>query len=345
MIGPWTSIRKVQSNGKDLVVFNLPVELEEVLPVAGKAFHAVACLALVVGLMVSGIIPNVQAALIGCLLMGVFGCVNLNSAYRAIDWKTIVLIVGMLPFSIALERTGGVEMAADGLMALVGGAGNHAVLATLFAITSILGMFISNTATAVLDGPGRRDARRGHARLALSVRDDRRAGRFDGIHDSGFVAREHAGGDAGQLHIWRFCEGWRAVQLDCAGRERDTRTLAAATLGKRRLLPISERNSSMNQTSAAPKTAMQRFLDVVERVGNKVPHPAVIFLILIIIVVALSHILYLMGTSVTAQVIEPVLKRSKAKRPISTSTTLTPIPKSYSRLTISKKRRFPSRAC
>jgi di/tricarboxylate transporter len=153
VIGPWTSIRKVQSNGKDLVVFNLPVELEEVLPVAGKALHAVACLALVVGLMVSGIIPNVQAALIGCLLMGVLGCVNLNSAYRAIDWKTIVLIVGMLPFSIALERTGGVEMAADGLMALVGGAGNHAVLATLFAITSILGMFISNTATAVLMAP------------------------------------------------------------------------------------------------------------------------------------------------------------------------------------------------
>jgi di/tricarboxylate transporter len=153
VIGPWTSIRNVQSNGKDLVVFNLPVELEEVLPVAGKAFHAVACLALVVGLMVSGVIPNVQAALIGCLLMGVLGCVSLNSAYRAIDWKTIVLIVGMLPFSVALERTGGVEMAADGLMTLVGGAGNHAVLATLFAITSILGMFISNTATAVLMAP------------------------------------------------------------------------------------------------------------------------------------------------------------------------------------------------
>jgi di/tricarboxylate transporter len=153
VIGPWKSIRKVQSNGKDLVVFNLPVELEEVLPVAGKALHAVACLALVVGLMISGVIPNVQAALIGCLLMGVLGCVNLNSAYRAIDWKSIVLIVGMLPFSVALERTGGVEMAASGLMTLVGEAGNHAVLATLFAITSILGMFISNTATAVLMAP------------------------------------------------------------------------------------------------------------------------------------------------------------------------------------------------
>lgn len=153
LIGPWKSIRNVQSDGMDLVVFNLPVEMEEVLPVAGKAPQAVFCLLVAVGLMVSGIVPNVQAALIGCLLMGVLGCVNLNSAYRSIDWKTLVLIVGMLPFAIALERTGGVEMAVEGLMALVGGAGTYAVLATLFALTAILGMFISNTATAVLMAP------------------------------------------------------------------------------------------------------------------------------------------------------------------------------------------------
>ena len=153
LIGPWKAIRNVQANGMDLVVFNLPVELEEVLPVAGKAPQAVFCLLLAVGLMISGVVPNVQAALIGCLLMGALGCINLNSAYRSIDWKTLVLIVGMLPFSIALERTGGVELAVDGLMALVGGAGSYAVLATLFAITAILGMFISNTATAVLMAP------------------------------------------------------------------------------------------------------------------------------------------------------------------------------------------------
>ena len=65
--------------------------------------------------MVSGVVPNVQAALIGCLLMGLLGCVDFASAYRSVDWKTIVLIVGMLPFSIALERTGGVDLAAAGL--------------------------------------------------------------------------------------------------------------------------------------------------------------------------------------------------------------------------------------
>jgi aminobenzoyl-glutamate transport protein len=61
----------------------------------------------------------------------------------------------------------------------------------------------------------------------------------------------------------------------------------------------------MSQANAPPKTMMQRFLDVVEKVGNKVPHPAVIFLVLIALVVVLSHVLYLMGISVTQEVITP----------------------------------------
>ena len=59
----------------------------------------------------------------------------------------------MLPFSTALQRTGGVDLAADGLLAVIGGAGVHAMLASLFAVTAILGLFISNTATAVLMSP------------------------------------------------------------------------------------------------------------------------------------------------------------------------------------------------
>ena len=59
----------------------------------------------------------------------------------------------------------------------------------------------------------------------------------------------------------------------------------------------------MSQTSAGRQTAMQRMLDVVERVGNRVPHPVMIFVILIGIVIVLSHILYLMGASVSYQFI------------------------------------------
>ena len=60
------------------------------------------------------------------------------------------------------------------------------------------------------------------------------------------------------------------------------------------------------QTSQATGGFMKRMLDVVEKVGNKVPHPVMIFLFLMAIVIVLSHILHLVGTSVTQQVVDPV---------------------------------------
>jgi di/tricarboxylate transporter len=153
VIGTWKHIRQLQTDTAHLVVLNLPAEMDEVLPASGKAPQAVACLLLMVGLMISGIVPNVQAALIAGLLMGALRCIDFESAYRSIHWKSLVLIVGMLPFSLALQRTGGVDMAADALIAAIGGAGTHVVLGSLFLITAMLGLFISNTATAVLMAP------------------------------------------------------------------------------------------------------------------------------------------------------------------------------------------------
>ncbi|WP_181905729.1 SLC13 family permease [Microbacterium bovistercoris] len=79
----------------------------------------IVALPLMVVLMVTGIVPNVIAALIACLLMGIFRCVDMRSAYRAIHWPTLLLIVGMLPFAfafafaLALQRTGGCYRFAD----------------------------------------------------------------------------------------------------------------------------------------------------------------------------------------------------------------------------------------
>ncbi|WP_217446404.1 AbgT family transporter [Myxococcus sp. CA040A] len=67
-------------------------------------------------------------------------------------------------------------------------------------------------------------------------------------------------------------------------------------------------NDSMpeRQTETPPKKkGLERILDTVERVGNKVPHPAVIFVALIGIVILLSHVFYMMGASVTYQTINP----------------------------------------
>ncbi|TCI00010.1 sodium-coupled transporter [Roseococcus sp. SYP-B2431] len=153
LTGFWSDIRNLQSEPSEMVVLSLPAEMEEVLPAASKAPQAVAILALTIGLMISGLVPNVHAALIGCLLMGAFGCLDMNSAYRSISWKSLILIVGMLPFSLALQRTGGVELAAEAVTAIAGNASPRMVLGLLFLITAMLGLFISNTATAVLMAP------------------------------------------------------------------------------------------------------------------------------------------------------------------------------------------------
>jgi len=65
----------------------------------------------------------------------------------------LLLIVGMLPFATALQKTGGIDFIVQHLVALLGSAAPHLILACLFAATALVGLFISNTATAVLMAP------------------------------------------------------------------------------------------------------------------------------------------------------------------------------------------------
>ncbi|WP_312246547.1 SLC13 family permease [Stutzerimonas nitrititolerans] len=151
--GSWKHIHRLQGLSRDFLVLSLPAEIDDVAPAANQAPFALLGLAVMVGLMVSGLVPNVLAALIGCLVMGLFRCIDMDSAYKAIHWQSLVLIVGMLPFALALEKTGCIALAVSGLIGLFGDAGPHALLACLFLLTAVIGLFISNTATAVLMAP------------------------------------------------------------------------------------------------------------------------------------------------------------------------------------------------
>lgn len=151
--GPWAMIRALASGPSRLILLGMPVEFDDVAPAASRAPLALGTLLLTIALMVTRVVPNVHAALIGCLLMGAFGCIDLRSAYRAIHWPSLVLIVGVLPFSIALQRTGGIDLASAALLDVFGNARPRVVLAALFVLTAVLGMFVSNTAVAVLMAP------------------------------------------------------------------------------------------------------------------------------------------------------------------------------------------------
>lgn len=151
--GPWKSIRRLQTLSGDFIVMSLPPEVDEVAPAKSQFPYALTILALMIALMVTGMVPNVIAALIACLLMGLFRCVDMASAYKSIHWQSLILIAGMIPFAHALQTTGGVNLAVDGLMQAMQGAGARMVLGSLFVLTAFIGLFISNTATAVLMAP------------------------------------------------------------------------------------------------------------------------------------------------------------------------------------------------
>ncbi|TRX75384.1 SLC13 family permease [Pseudomonas mangiferae] len=153
VIGPWKAIRQLQTQQRDFLVLSLPAEIDEVAPAASQAPFALLALGLMVVLMIGGWVPNVLAALIACLAMGAFRCLDMDSAYRSIHWQSLILIVGMLPFALALQKTGGIELAVQALVGLVGDAGPYAILASLFTLTALIGLFVSNTATAVLMAP------------------------------------------------------------------------------------------------------------------------------------------------------------------------------------------------
>ena len=153
VVGNWSLIRQLQTHHRDFLLLGLPAEVDEMAPARSQAIHALIALTVMIVLMVTDPVPNVIAALIACLLMGKFRCIDLESAYKSIHWPTLILIVGMLPFALALQQTGGVDLIVGALISAVGEMGPRVMLASLFALCAVIGLFISNTATAVLMAP------------------------------------------------------------------------------------------------------------------------------------------------------------------------------------------------
>ena len=153
VIGDWKLIQQMRSHSKDFFVLNYPTEITRAVPAQSQAPYALLSILVMVLLMVTRVVPNVVAALIACLMLGYFRCVDSKSAYDSIHWSSLVLIVGMMPFSLALQKTGGVSVIVELMLNLVGGMGKHWILISLFILTAVVGLFISNTATAILIAP------------------------------------------------------------------------------------------------------------------------------------------------------------------------------------------------
>lgn len=154
--GTWASISRLGNEEEKWVVLGQPLEEAAKVTLDYKAPMAACIMLIMIAFMVFDFIPvaPVTAVMIAAVLMVLTGCFrNVEAAYKTINWESVVLIAAMMPMSVALEKTGASAMISQSLVSGLGAFGPFVLLAGIYFTTSLLTMFISNTATAVLMAP------------------------------------------------------------------------------------------------------------------------------------------------------------------------------------------------
>ena len=154
--GEWTNLAHLTADTTNWVVLDQPEKTADKVLLDYKAPVAAVIMLLMIAMMVFDFIPvaPVTAVIIAGLLTVFAGCFrNVEAAYKTINWESIVLIAAMMPMSTALEKTGASALVSQGLVDSLGAMGPTALLAGIYFTTSLMTMFISNTATAVLMAP------------------------------------------------------------------------------------------------------------------------------------------------------------------------------------------------
>ena len=154
--GEWTNLAHLATDTSNWVVIDQPEKTADKVLLDYKAPVAAAIMLLMIAVMVFDFIPvaPVTSVIIAGLLTVFTGCFrNVEAAYKTINWESIVLIAAMMPMSTALEKTGASALVSQGLVESLGSMGPTALLAGIYFTTSLMTMFISNTATAVLMAP------------------------------------------------------------------------------------------------------------------------------------------------------------------------------------------------
>ncbi|MDE5629178.1 MAG: anion permease [Muribaculaceae bacterium] len=152
--GTWKAIGEISADTRNWVVLGQPESEASKVTIDYKAPLAGAIMLAMIAALVVGKLPAVVVVLLASVAMILSGCFrSVADAYRTINWESVVLIAAMMPMSFALEKTGVSEAVSSSLVNALGNFGPHMLMAGIYVTTSILTLFISNTATAVLMAP------------------------------------------------------------------------------------------------------------------------------------------------------------------------------------------------
>ena len=149
LLAPKSELNVLRAN-HNLIVLN---EREEAALPKRKAWLAIGIMAAAITVAGLGWLPIVASAILGGIALVATRCIGNDQAYQAIDWRVIVLLAGVLPLGIAMQKSGLAQGIADFSVNWVGGFGPLAVLAAVYLTTALLTELMSNNAAAVLITP------------------------------------------------------------------------------------------------------------------------------------------------------------------------------------------------
>ena len=146
LVGPRNNLRRLVRDPSF-------IEVTPFLPRRPRKRYAGLIMIGVIGAVLTGWLPISIAALIGATLMVLIRCLSMEDAYRAIDWRAVFLIAGMLPLGTALANTGAARLLAGTAVDLLGALGPWYVIGGLYLVTALATMIVPTAALVVLMSP------------------------------------------------------------------------------------------------------------------------------------------------------------------------------------------------
>jgi len=143
--GPWSAISAMGKSGGFLLASRVP----EVRQVSRKPLLSILIFAAGVLLAIMGCRLSL-AMMTAAVAMIILKVITIDEAYRAVEWRTVFLLAGLLPLGIAMERSGTAEFIASQVIALLGQTHPIVLMYAIALLATVFSLFMSNVAATVL---------------------------------------------------------------------------------------------------------------------------------------------------------------------------------------------------
>ena len=145
VFGPWENIRAM-ADRRDFIVLT---PIEDAPTAEPRPFKALLCFAGAIALVFAGL-PISLALFSGALAMVLLRVISIDDAYRAVDWRTVFLLAGLIPLGVAMDKSGAAAYLAGGIMSVLQGHHPLLLLLAVGVLSTVFSLFMSNAAATVL---------------------------------------------------------------------------------------------------------------------------------------------------------------------------------------------------